>query len=533
LRWRYAVLGASVASLVMTIGLVRGGLVKVTFLPKVEGDIVIFNATMPFGSPVEDTKRVTQHVMKAARDLLEELGGEDKLARGSFAQVGATGAFAGGDRPSGFGPSGAHLAEGAVNLVPMDDRSFSSSEFVNKWRERVGEIPGVDSLKFIYSVTGPNAGSPIQIELSHSDLSVLETAASQLAQTLASYDGVFDVDDGFQPGKEQLDFKLKPAARALGLTELDLARQVRNAFYGAEAVREQRGREELRVYVRRPIEERRSEYDIENLLLKTPNGGEIPLGEAATIERGRAYTSIERRDSRRVVAVKADVDPARANANEVLATVEAEVMPGLLASNAGLTYSLEGERKSQSEVNTSLMAGGLFALFAIFALLAIVFRSYLQPAIVMSVIPFGIVGAISGHWLMGYDLSMMSNMGIIALSGVVVNDSLILIVAINAFRRAGATDWDSIWQGAARRFRPIMLTSLTTFFGLVPMISETSAQARFLVPMAISLAFGILFATLICLLLVPAVCAILLDVRAGLAAFGLGQAPSTTPVPGE
>lgn len=265
--------------------------------------------------------------------------------------------------------------------------------------------------------------------------------------------------------------------------------------------------------MRLPEDERKSEHDIEELILRTPSGGEIPVGQAAHIQRGRSYTEIKRTDGRRVVRVTAEVDDAQANATKIVGDFVDNVLPGVLAHYDGVTYSLEGEQRSQAETMGSLGKGFLFAIIAIFALLAVAFRSYLQPAIIMLVIPFGFVGALGGHVVMGYDLSLMSLMGVVALSGVVVNDSLILIDAVNGFRRQGMDRRQAIIAGGARRFRPIILTSLTTFFGLTPMIAETSMQARFLIPMAISLGFGVLFATGICLVLVPSVYALLDDLK--------------------
>ncbi|MEM9863494.1 MAG: efflux RND transporter permease subunit, partial [Myxococcota bacterium] len=301
--------------------------------------------------------------------------------------------------------------------------------------------------------------------------------------------------------------------RARGLTETELGRQIRNAYFGAEAVRQQRGREELRVYVRRPLEERGSLSDVERLIVRTPDGGEMLLGDAANVARGRAYTSISRIDGRRVVSVTSDVVQGVGNGTAITAALEQNELAALMADIPGLSYRLGGEQKDLGEAVDTLMYGFLFALIVVFGLLAIPFKSYTQPILVLSAIPFGFVGAFLGHMLMEFDLSIISFMGMTALSGVVVNDSLILIVRVNERRAEGLKLWDAVIDGAKQRFRPILLTSLTTFFGLVPMILEPSVQARFLVPMAISLAFGVLFATFVLLLLVPALYVILEDVR--------------------
>ncbi len=511
---RYLTLAVSTAILLAAVGLRIGNRVKFTFMPKVEGDIITASLEMPFGTAVADTSAEAERMMTIAQQILDEWGERESIARGTFAAIGQTGAV----RPSprgGAGSSGSHLAEVAVFLVPVDQRPFTAEAFAREWRSRTGEIAGIESLKFNYS-TGPQAGSPVDIELSHKDIGVLELAAQKVTAGLAEYEaaGVYNIDDGFAPGKEQLDLELRPEARSLGVTELDLARQIRASFYGAEAVRQQRGREEVRTFVRLPDHQRRSEYDLENLLIRTPNGGEVPLAQAAEVRRGRAYTQIKRTDGRRVVNVTADIDETKGNAGEVIRAVEEKVLPGVLAEFEDLSYGLSGEQEAQSEAMESLLLGFVMALIAIYALLAVAFRSYIQPVIIMVVIPFGFVGAVLGHVVMGYTLSLMSMMGLVALAGVVVNDSLILIVAANQYCADGMAPHDAMVAAGARRFRPILLTSLTTFFGLAPMIMETSVQAKFLIPMAVSLGFGVLFATFIMLLLVPAVYAIVEDSKA-------------------
>ena len=273
-----------------------------------------------------------------------------------------------------------------------------------------------------------------------------------------------------------------------------------------EALRQQRGRDEVKVMVRLPEAERHSSFTVEQLILLTEQGGEIPLAEAAEIEPGRAYTEIKRREGRRIVAVTADVDDQIANANTIIGEVTADELEALKKKYPGLTYSLEGEQASQQESLSALAVGFALALLLIYALLAIPFRSYVQPLIVMLGIPFSLIGAVAGHMLLGYGLSIISVFGIVALAGVVVNDSLVLIVATNRIREEQRVSLsEAVIQGTMNRFRPIVLTSLTTFFGLAPMIFETALQARFLIPMAISLGFGILFGTVIILILVPCV----------------------------
>lgn len=513
---RYLTVATCVSLLIATVGLVGGGYVKFAFMPKVDGDVVVADLRMPFGTPPEETRAILADIQKKSELALREhtSDGGKSVVRGTFSQLGDRGILMGGAGPPSRAITGGHVGEVAVYLVPSDDRPFGAREFSETWRKLIGDIPGVESLKFGFNM-GPSAGAPIDIELEHKDLDVLEAAAAELALKLAEFPGVYAIDSGFSPGKEQLDMTLKASARALGLTDASLAAQLRSSFFGVEALRQQRGRDELRVYVRLPDEQRESEFDFESLMLRTPNGGEIPLFEAVDVQRGKSFTRIQRREGRRIVNVTADVDGVTANGNEVVASLAAGPLPGLLEHYDGLKFSFGGEQREQASSMRALGTGFQMALIGIFGLLAIAFRSYSQPLIIMAVIPFGIVGAILGHLFLGYGISMISMMGVVALSGVVVNDSLILIDAVNTFRAQGLDVFEALVKGGIRRFRPIILTSLTTFFGLIPMIFETSMQARFLIPMAISLGFGVLFATVIMLVLVPAIYAVFEDLRLG------------------
>lgn len=537
-RRRYLTIALCFAIFIATVGLVAGGRVKNTFLPKVDSDVVTAAAELPFGSSIERTREVNARMLAEARALLEEYGGEDAISRGIFSQTGQSTMVGLGSPGGAQSSTGSHLTEVSVFMVPSDQRPMTAREFATRWRASLRDIPGIERVSFVFE-TGPSAGEAINIELSHEDMDTLNAAARDLAGRLSEYTGTYEIDDGFSEGKEQLNLRIKPAAKSLGLTEAELARQVRAAFFGAEAVRQQRGRDEVRVYVRLPRAERESEYNIEEMILRTPSGGEVMLRDAADISRGRSYMSIRRIDGRQAVAVTSNVDEASGNAVEIMARVQSEALPEVMSRYPGLAYSIGGEGKERAEMQDSLKAGFLLALLAMFALLAIAFKSYVQPIIILTAIPFGFVGAIIGHVIMGYSLSMMSMMGVVALSGVVVNDSLILIVAINRFRDEGMSLIDAVVAGGVRRFRPILLTSLTTFFGVLPMILETSVQARFLIPMALSLGFGVLFATFITLLLVPAVYVAINDARRGVgrvrggyrALTGSDVEPSSAPPP--
>ena len=330
-------------------------------------------------------------------------------------------------------------------------------------------------------------------------------AAIAVADMLRDYDGVRGVDSGVATGKPQLDFSLTPEGRAAGLTAMDAARQGRDAIYGAEVLRQQRGRDELRVMVRLPRAERSSLGIMDTLVLRTPGGGDMPWSEAMHIESGRAETTIKRINGRRVITVEADIDDTVTNANNVIADLGPRLDAELMSRFPGLVWSFEGERRDQMDTFDDLGTGYAFAMLVIFGLLAIPFKSYVQPLIVMSAIPFGFIGALIGHILLGYNLNIITMFGVVALSGVVVNDSLVLVVTANRWRldNPGGSAMDAMLLAGKRRFRPIFLTSITTFCGLSPMIFETSIQAKFLVPMAISIGFGILFATFVILLIVP------------------------------
>jgi multidrug efflux pump subunit AcrB len=398
--------------------------------------------------------------------------------------------------------------------VGADKRDFTAKQFANMWRDEAGEIPGVETLLFKSDDLGPGAGDPaIDIELNHRDIDTLETAAAKLADALREYPAARDIDDGFALGKPQLEFQIRPEAYSLGLTPAEVGSQVRSAYYGAEALRMQRGRNEVKVMVRYPESERVSELSLEELLVRTPGGGELPLAEAASVVRGRSYTEINRTDGRRTIHVMAEDVVPISEKNLILSSLEETTLPNLEARYRGLSHEMGGEDRERAEAMESLKSGFVLALIAIFGILGIVFRSYIQPVIIMIAIPFGIVGAVVGHILMGFNLSLISMMGIVALAGVVVNDALVLITFSNNLKAEGMSDFDAISEAGVRRFRPIMLTTLTTFFGLLPMIFETSPQARFLIPMAISLGYGLLFATLIVLLLVPCLYLIVEDVR--------------------
>lgn len=501
MQWRYATVAVGVGLLVLTGAYVSSGRLGFTLMPKVESDYAFVQIELPYGSPAAKSEDVRDQFLAAANQVMAANGG-DELVTGMDSKIGG----------AGRDISGSHVIKIKVYLTAADVRPISTDVFVEKWRQEVGVIPGLESVSFAADKGGPGSGGALEFELSHTDVATLEAAARDLAESLAYYPRVKDVDDGFSPGKEQLDFAITPAGMSLGLTAQEVASQVRASYYGTEVLRQQRGRNEIKVVVRRPESERISEYDLEELMIMTPGGKEVLLRDVVEMKRGRAYTVIKRRDGRRVLSVTADVTP-RDQGTQVASSVLSDVVPDLKAKYPGLTCTMQGKQADMSESTTSLIAGLLMSMLVIYALLAIPFQSYVQPLIIMACIPFGAVGAVFGHIVMGYSISLMSLLGIVALSGVVVNDSLVFIDYANAQRRKGHCAHDAVLEAGAARFRPILLTTLTTFAGLAPMILETSRQARFLIPMALSLGFGILFATFITLILVPGMYMILEDVQ--------------------
>jgi multidrug efflux pump subunit AcrB len=498
-RLRYVTLACGIAIFLSTVGLIMGGYVKFTFFDAVESDNMIGLLTMPQGTPLGQTREIVKKMEAAAEKVRRQVDslrpGEPSIIKHTLTVIGdqPTIRMQGGPgHVSAGGVSAAHLAEVNVELLSGEQRGeISSKDMTNQWRDIIGEIPGADQLKFMSEFK--SIGEDINVELAHDDYDTLLTAVDQLKMILADYEGVSDITDSFEPGKREIQLALKDTGRTLSLTLADLARQVRQGFYGEQAQRIQRGKHDIRVMVRYPEDERTSLADIENMRIRLPNGTQIPFSTIADVKYGRGYANIRRIDRKRVVNVSGDVDEEVANSAQINSDLAQNILPDLMREYSGLTFRFAGAQRERNESLGSLRINFVISMLAIYGLLAVQFRSYAQPVIVMSAIPFGIVGATMGHLLMGFNLSILSLFGIVALCGVVVNDSLIMIT---------------------RRFRPIMLTTMTTFLGLLPMLLEKSLQAQFLIPMAISLAFGIVFATSITLLLVPSLYMILEDIKA-------------------
>ncbi len=514
LEWRYLTVTAGIFTLLFSVGLWFGGWIKFQFLPDVEADNVVALLTMPRGTPPDVTARALRQLEDSAERMRREVERDGQsVFMHTLTSIGEQPSLATQVRPGsgavGQNFSGAHLGEMNIQLVSSEERTVSSLEIGNLWRELTPPI--ADAVKLTFSTSLLNSGEDINVQLTSGRLDELERAAEELKNYLGQYAGVDEISDSLLAGKQEIKLSILPAAETLGLTLADLSRQVRQAFYGAEAQRIQRGRDEVKVMVRYPFSRRRSLADLESMRIRTPSGAEVPFAVVAELSMGRGPADIRRVDRNRAVNVTANVNENRSNSNEIIADLQHTFLPDLARSLPGLKFSFEGEQRQQQDTLSDLADGFLIALLAIFALLAVPLRSYLQPLIIMSAIPFGLVGAILGHLLLGMDLTIISMFGIVALAGVVVNDSLVLVDYVNRRRREGLSAEQALRLGGRSRFRPILLTSVTTFLGLTPLLLEKSIQAQFLMPMAVSLAFGVLFATFIALIVLPSAYMILED----------------------
>lgn len=491
MRWRYAAWTAMFASLILIIGTIAAGHTKFVFFPRVQSEVATATLVMPAGTAFESTDRIISAMTMHAKDLQEayrdaETG--ESVIRNVYSISG-----------------GRNSTTGRVqmDMIPPESRTVdvTTREVVNQWRKKVGQVAGAEQLNYRAEIGGWG-GSPISIELKGRNTEALNTLGEGLKKQLEQYPAVSDIEDSLSDGKEELQLELKPEARLLGLSLNQVARQVRQAVFGFEVQRVQRGREEVRVMVRYPLEARQSIETLEQMMIRIGPNQEVPLWQVANVFPGLSPDSILRVDRQRTISVNADFDKEAGDLSLVIGEVN-EWLSEQINAYPGTTFEMAGESRDQAESTNSLTVGAIGLTILIYILLAIPFKSYSQPIIVMSVIPFGLVGAVIGHWIMGMDLTLLSFMGMLALSGVVVNDSLVLVDYINQKRNEGVSLKEAVYTAGGRRFRPVLLTSLTTFAGLVPLLFETSTQAQFLIPMAVSLGFGILFATLITLFIVP------------------------------
>ncbi len=520
LNWRYVSLCTAMSILLLTIGIVRGGIIKFEVFPALDGFIMTSTVEFPAGTPPAVTRKALDQVEGALLRLAERTAttSGEPLLEDRLTLVGGTLS----DIPS-FGPQ-----YGAVQaiLLPSEKRGVHVDDLMVAWEKEVGRISGVKALTFAGLSAGP-PGAPIEVWLQGNNMDHILAASEDLMARLKKFEGVYQVRSDFSPGKNELRLTLKPEARALGLTVNDLARQVYAGYYGDEAVRLQRGRDDIRVKVRYTADERSRVSDLERVRIRTPDGHEVPLFSVAEVSLSPGFSTITRTDGLRRVSVSADVDSNKANANEIFAELVRSFFPAIKSKYPDVKVALQGEQKKMRESFNSLYVGFPLAILGIFIIVATIFRSYTQPFVIMFTIPFGIIGAILGHLLLGYDLSIMSIFGMVALTGVVVNDAIVLIERINKNLAEGLPFFEAIRLGGVRRFRAIFLTSLSTVGGLAPMIMETDMQAKVLIPMALSLAAGVVFATVLTLVLIPSLLVILNDFRRLVFRFRYGRWPTT------
>ncbi|MBC8876298.1 MAG: efflux RND transporter permease subunit [Planctomycetes bacterium] len=493
LRFRYITACTALGLFLVVGGYATSAHMGMILMPEVSADEIEAGVRMPVGTTQDQSAEIARAVTEASMRMFEEHNLHE-VAEGIKTNV-----------------RGQDFIDVEIVMKPPDQRDMTAKEVIALWRDSIGDLPGVDQVTF-EAESGPGGyRQDISIDLSHSNIDVLEKASQAFLERVKRFSNTRDVSDNWNKGKTQYDFRLRPEGRALGLTDEELGEQLRGAFFGSLALRLLRGTNEIEVRVKLPEDQREDIHHLEDLIIRTPSGAEVPLLDVASLEKGNAFTAIHRRDGRRIVNVSMDVEPKRA-VTQVINALQDEELVQLAKDFPGITWSFEGSNAEMRRATSSLWGSFGLALAVIYSLLAIAFRDYIQPLVVLVAIPFGIVGAVLGHILLGYDLSLVSLMGVIALSGVVINDSLIMVDYANR-RRGEHSAMEAISQAGIRRFRPILLTTLTTFGGLMPLIFEDSLQAQYIIPMAISLGFGILFTTAIILVLAPCLYLILEDIR--------------------
>ncbi len=516
-EYRYITLAIFLGGLIVSLALVPSGLVRFVFFPNVPSDQINIDLKMPQGTPWQLTHDYTLRIEAAAREM------DDRYRRQSGGDTGVIREMMSLSKTD-------TESQVSIELLASTERDITSVELTVWLREALGPLSGVQSLAF-----DANAGPPglaIDVELSGQDLDALRGAAGELKSALVSYDGVYDIRDSFDAGGPELDIRLTPEGDALGLGQVELARQVRQAFFGAEVQRFQRDREEVRVYVRLPSATRASLDSLRSLWIDVPGHGKVPFDVVGEAVASTGVSVINRFNRQRVVNVLADVDKTRVEPGVVNREIIESLLPGITARYPGVSFRLAGQAEQQAKTTDALSLGMLAVMLMIYAALAVPLRSYGQPLIIMAVIPFGIVGAILGHLILGKSINILSVIGIIGLVGIVVNDSLVLVDNINARLRETRMHWtQSVIEGGVMRFRPVVLTSATTFMGLLPIQLEQSIQAEFVKPMAISIAFGVLFATGVTLFLVPSLYFVGRDIRGLLFRQESPPEPATTATP--
>ncbi|PIE63381.1 MAG: multidrug transporter [Desulfobacter postgatei] len=507
---KYFTLALGVGCLIISLGLIAGGHLPYTFFPKTDSYWMLSEIVYPLGTPFETTQKTIKQIEVGAfklnayfRDRVED---KKDLIVNTFSLVGVIPR-----RDWKEGVFGGHCGEAWIEILPAAQRpDILASEVAAKWREFTGDILGVEQATFTIIGADPG-GNPIEIRLQGSEFAQMEAAAQALKQEIASYPGTFDITDDFRSGKMEKQIYIRPGAESLGVTMADIATQLRQGYYGDEVLKIQRGKDDVKVMVRYSKQERETESSIDRLRIRTKDNRDIPLNQVARIEAKRGYATIKRANRHRGITVTSDIDEGVANAQNIVKDLKKQFLPDMIKRFPGVEYDLGGQTKRSKESMESLMKGFIVAAMIIFLLLASQFRSYSQPLIIMTAIPFGLIGAILGHLIMGLDITIISIFGIVALSGVVVNDSLILIDFINVEVAGGTGVFEAVIKSGETRFRPVILTSFTTVAGLAPLLTETSFQARFLIPMAVSISFGLIAATVLTLIFVPTLYVVIRD----------------------
>lgn len=507
LRNRYLSLFGFIGILLFSLALVAGGTVRLVFFPDVPNEVinasVVVEEEVGYGLTERYANALERGIYNADFALMEKYGLNKSLIAHVQAQV-----------------TNDTSAEVTVELIPQTERTVTAAEISNAWRDHVGQLEAARALKFISSNDGPE---DLRIELLSNDDSQLIDAGNRLTDYLKSTVGVRDIENNLKPGQPQIQLQLTEQGRALGLTMADLAEQIQQAFFGYEVQRVQRGKEEVKVRIRYPESQRRDISSLDKARIRTPQGDVVPLRLVATLYEGYAVSEVTRLKGKRACIITADVDKDITSPNDIVANLEANLFSSLKHDFPGLSIQLDGEAEQRAETTASMIKIFGLIMLLIFTLLAIPLKSYIQPLLIMSAIPFGLVGAILGHLITDQAISLLSIFGILALSGVVVNDSLILVTCYNQLRAEGIDKEDALIEAGGSRLRAILLTSLTTFVGLAPLLQEKSEQAQFLIPTATSLSYGILFATLITLLLIPVVISIYEDFKAMLVTRKVGE----------
>jgi len=520
-QFRYVTVAAVTAFLIAIIGLPLGGRVPFVFIQKMDSETIVVDLEMPVGTPKEQTQAAMQVLEQAAMKIARETSEIQSIYTLVGAQLNISEGGISTDIRS-------HLGEAIIELDPLEKRKRTSEEIIAELRQETANIPGVNALRYLTMQGGPG-GAEIEIEITGSREDVIHNAANILKKELAQYDGVYDVADDFEEGRREIQITLLDSARPLGITTQMLATEIRGAFYGLEARTIQRDNEDVDIRVRFPEERRRHIYELEDMRIATPDGNMVPISEVARLEEGRGSSAIRRVNQRQAVIVSADVDHQRGNSEQIINEIAATTASELEREHPGLRIEFGGKKRETAKSFSSLKRDFLIAVLIIFVMLTGLFKNYIQPLIVLTVIPFGIIGVIIGHYVMGYPMTILSMTGAVALTGIVVNDALIMVDFINHETKKGGSTYEAVIKGGRQRLRPILLTSMTTILGLAPIMTEQSFQARFLIPMAISISFGLAFATVLTLIVVPAIYMISEDLQHALYRIWYGTSKEKSP----